>query len=241
MGNQPSTQAAPAFSSNVCPNNNQIGVFSDTDLTATYPNGLATDSIPLDPNTKTFPQNAIQTYVNELKASGKIAAPPTNPRTGIVDLSAKAAQDKQLQTKIQAEYCFYEARYMYAMQQFINLATSLNKADVPAAKNMGDYAKSLNLKINSLIEITNIIGDSSSDSAAALKSKISVTNNEISNSTNKIKSQYNLLNRENATIETQKEMIKYTKEKNDAILNQIATFTILNAFVIGAIYTIVRA
>jgi hypothetical protein len=105
---------------------------------------------------------------------------------------------------------------------------------------MGDYAKSLNLKINSLIEITNIIGDSSSDSAAALKSKISVTNNEISNSTEKIKSQYNLLSRENATIETQKEMIKYTKEKNDAILNQIATFTILNAFVIGAIYTVVR-
>jgi hypothetical protein len=129
---------------------------------------------------------------------------------------------------------------MYAMQQFINLATSLNKADVPMAKNMGDYAKSLNLKINSLIEITNIIGDSSSDSAAALKSKISVTNNEISNSTEKIKSQYNLLSRENATIETQKEMIKYTKEKNDAILNQIATFTILNAFVIGAIYTVVR-
>jgi hypothetical protein len=36
-------------------------------------------------------------------------------------------------------------------------------------------------------------------------------------------------------------MVRYGKEKNDAILNQIAIFTILNAFVIGSIYAVVRA
>lgn len=241
MGNQQSNASGISPFSNICPNNSQIGNLSETDITAVYPNGLATDTIPFDTQTKTFPQSAIQSYVNQLRSTGVIKDAPMDPRTGVVDIAAKSVQDKQLQNNIQLEYCFYELRYMSAMKRFIDLATSLDKTVVPEAKRMGDYAKSLNLKINSLIEITSLISETRTDSTNALKSKISVTNNEISHAANKIKAQYELLSKDNATIETQKEMIRYGKEKNDAIVNQIAVFTILNAFVIGAIYTIVRA
>jgi hypothetical protein len=241
MGNAQSNPSGNLLLSNICPNNNQIGTFRESDLTALYPNGLATDTIPYNTDTKTFTQSALQSYLNQLRSTGVIKNPPSDPRTGMIDLEAKAAQDRQLQNNIQLEYCFYEARYMYAMKRFIYLATALDKSLVPEAKRMGEYAKSLNLKINSLIELTYLISETRGDSVNLLKGRISETNNEIQNASNKIKAQYELLSKDNATIETQKEMVRYGKEKNDAILNQIAIFTILNAFVIGSIYAVVRA
>jgi hypothetical protein len=49
-----------------------------------------------------------------------------------------------------------------------------------------------------------------------------------------------MLARDNATIETQKEMVRYTKEKNEHVLNQLQVFVVLNAFAVGAIFAIYR-
>jgi hypothetical protein len=47
-----------------------------------------------------------------------------------------------------------------------------------------------------------------------------------------------MLSKDNAAIETQKEMVKYTREKNEHILNQMTVFAALNAFAIGAVFAI---
>jgi hypothetical protein len=207
---------------------------------ATFPYGVATDAIPVDDKTKTMSQSGIQDHINKLRAAGYVPDTPTDPRTGKADMEKKATIDTEFHNNIQTEYCFYESRYLYAMKKFLELATSLNQNDVPEAKRMSEAAKSLNLKLNSILEITNALSDSRTESCNALKGKISGSNDTIANTSKQITKQYNLLSRDNALIETQKQMIKYTKEKNDAIMNQISLFTILNAFAIGAIFAIVQ-
>ena len=90
------------------------------------------------------------------------------------------------------------------------------------------------------MEILGILGDSRTDSTNQLKSQIASKNADIANISNQIKRQYSLISKDNVMIETQKHMIKYTKEKNEHVMNQIALFTIMNAFAIGAIFAIVR-
>jgi hypothetical protein len=222
----------------VCPDSGAS--FSETDLQATFPYGIATDSIPVDQKTKAMSQSGIKSHINQLKAAGYVPDTPVNPRTGAVDMNAKSKRDTEFHNNVQTEYCFYEARYLHSMKRFLELATSLNPQDVPEAKRMLAISQSLNLKVNSILEITAALGDSRTDSVQSLKAKISSSNDNITSTSRQISKQYGLLSKDNALIETQKQMIKYTKEKNDAIMNQISLFTILNAFAIGAIFAIVR-
>jgi len=215
--------------------------FSEADLRSPFPNGIATDSIQPDVNTKQLPQAALQGHLNQMKAAGIIPSSPINPGTGKADTSAMVSQDSRFHSAIQDEYCYYEPRYLFSMKRFLELSTSMNNNDIPEAKRMLEISKSLNLKLNSLLEMTNLLSDSRTESTNTLKSKITTSNDNIASTTKKINSQYSFLSRDNAVIETQKEMIKYTKEKNESITNQIALFTIMNAFAIGAIFAIVRS
>jgi hypothetical protein len=225
-------------SPSVCPDSGAS--FSETDLQATFPFGIATDSIPVDPKTKTMSQSAVKAHINQLRAAGYIPETPVNPRTGAADMSEKSKRDTEFHNNVQTEYCFYEARYLHSMKKFLELATSLNPNDVPEAKRMLTISQSLNLKVNSILECTAALGDSRTSTVRNLKAKISSSNDTIASTSRQIAKQYSLLSKDNALIETQKHMIKYTKEKNDAIMNQISLFTILNAFAIGAIFAIVR-
>ena len=74
-----------------------------------------------------------------------------------------------------------------------------------------------------------------------IKATVDNTNSQITSASARVQNQYKLLSADNAVMETQKQAMKYTKEKNDAIMNQISLFTIMNAFAIGAIFAIVRS
>jgi hypothetical protein len=226
--------ASGLSSPKVCPDVNTK--FSVADLLAVFPQGIATDSIPVDPTTQKISQAALQSYLNSKISSGAIPK-PSSPGE---DMSAKSASDAAFHNKIQDEYCFYEARYIYSMKKFLELSTSMDVKDVPEAKNMLTVSKSLNSKLNSILELLGLLSDSRTDSTNSLKSRIASSNSIITSTSNQIKKQNTLLSRDDAVLETQRQMIKYTKEKNDHVSNQIALFTILNAFAIGSIFAIVR-
>lgn len=223
----------------VCPDGNFN--FTTDQLALPFPKGLATDTILPDMTTLQMPENAIQSYVNVLIAQGSIPATPIDPGSGLPNTAAMATQDSALQSAILSEYCYYESRYLYALRQFLNLATSGNDANNAQAKVMLMLSKSLNLKLNSLLEITNLLSKTRTLNTDALQSRINTSNTSIQATTATMNDQYKFLSRDNALLETQKEMIRYTKEKNEQVINQIALFTIMNAFAIGAIFAIVRS
>jgi hypothetical protein len=222
----------------VCPDS--AASFSNADLQTLFPNGIATDQIPVDPVTKKMSQTLIQSQINSLKSKGIVPDAKANPRTGNIDMDNKSKIDTAFHAQVQNEYCFYEARYLYAMKQFLILATSLQQNDVENARRMLAISQSLNLKINSILEITSALSDSRVDSVNSLKTNISSTNSDITSTSAQITNQFRLLSSDKAFIETQKQMIKYTKEKNDAIMNQISLFTVLNAFALGMIFAVSR-
>lgn len=223
----------------VCPDGDAS--YTVEQLNMAFPDTLTTDTIQPNPASMQLPQSAVQSFVNSLQAMGKLHNAPINPGTGLPDTTAMAAEDSRLQSKIQAEYCYLEQRYLYSLKQFLALATSGNNNDVALAKGMLDISKSLNLKISCLLAVANTLASTRSLATNALQGRISSSNANIASTTQQINDQYKFLSRDNAILETQKELIKYSKEKNDQVTNQIALFTIMNAFAIGAIFAIVRS
>ena len=91
-----------------------------------------------------------------------------------------------------------------------------------------------------MLEVMAYITDNRVSFINSNKTSINTSNAKINQRLNELKNQYGLLSRDNAAIETQKEMVRYTKEKNDYTVNQIALFTSLNALAIAAVYAIYR-
>lgn len=217
----------------VCPDSDQK--FTISELLAPYPlGGIASSTLPIDPTTKKITQSALQNYMAQLQSSGKI------PSGSGSSPNAQADKDKLFQMGVQQEYCYYESRYLSSMKSFLDLSTSGNTDDVPAAQNFLQASKTLNTKINSILELLNLLSSSRIEAMGKIKAAVDNTNSQITSASQRVQNQYKLLSADNAVMETQKQAVKYTKEKNDAVMNQISLFTIMNAFAIGAIFAIVR-
>lgn len=223
----------------VCPDGD--ATYTDAQLLADVPRSLTTDTIAPNPATKQLPQTAVQSFVISLENSGAILPTPIDPGTGLPNTTLMASQDLDLQERIRSEYCHLEQRYIYALSKFLTLATSTVTTAAAQAKAMLDICIKLNLKIQCLQAVSNTIVVNRTSSATALQTTISSSTSKISETTTQLNKQYSFLSKDNAVLETQKELIKYSKEKNDQVANQIALFTIMNAFAIGAIFAIVRS
>jgi hypothetical protein len=141
---------------------------------------------------------------------------------------------------VREEFCYYEARYRFALRRFLELATTLDNSNNDAARQMLNISTQLNQKLNNMLEVMAYITDNRVSFINSNKTSINTSNAKINQRLNELKNQYGLLSRDNAAIETQKEMVRYTKEKNDYTVNQIALFTSLNALAIAAVYAIYR-
>ena len=225
----------------VCPP--YTGSFSVTELGAVFPNGIATISITPDPTTRKLPVSAVSAHILSLQQSGIIPNfPIINPGTGELDVNAQSAADVAFLQLVQSEYCFYESRYTGALSTFFTDATSLDVEKVRTAQSVYlPIADSLNLRLNSIFQILEVLNSNRvTNLTNSLQPKIQQLNATISTTSRQIQEQYALLSSNDAVVETQKQMIVYTKEKNEHVMNQIALFTIMNAFAIGGIFAIWR-
>jgi hypothetical protein len=237
-------KSVPGLSSNeLCPVS--TSTFSIDELQAPYPNGIGTTNLTPDPETNRIPVSQLTAYVSALQNAGVI---PSHKRTSTsrnsmpqTDMDKLIADDSKFFLAVRQEYCYYETRYRFALRRFLELSTSLDNANNDAARQMLSMSTLLNKKLNNLLEVITHITESRVSNINSNKSEINDSNRKINGRLQELKSQYSLLARDNAMIETQKEMVKYTKEKNDYIINQITVFTALNAFAIGAVFAIWRA
>ena len=220
-------------------------VFDIKALQTDYANGIATTNLTPDPTTNRIPTSQLQTYVTSLQQKGVVPVhkPKPDSRTKSIetDMDKLVADDAVFFSKMREEYCFYEARYKFALRRFLELATTLDNSNNEAARQMLNISTQLNQKLNNMLEVMAYITDNRVSYINANKNKINEGNRQINQRLAELKNQYNLLSRDNATIETQKEMIRYTKEKNDYLVNQLSLFTSLNALAIAAVYAIYRS
>ena len=216
--------------------------FTIQQLTTVFPNGIATINLTPDPSTNRIPASQLQTYVQGLIQSGVVPQHQRmkDSRTNSLetDMDRLVKDDNKFFGVVRDEYCFYESRYKFALRRFLELATSLDNTNNEAARQMLNISTQLNQKLNNLLEVIAYITESRTAMVNEHKDSINETNQKINSRLAQLKSQYSMLASDNAAIETQKEMVKYTREKNEHIMNQMTVFAALNAFAIGTVFAI---
>lgn len=219
--------------------------FDTNALTATFEGGIATTNLTPDPDTNRIPVSQLQTYVASLEQQGivpvHVPKPDSRTKSMETDMDKLVDSDSAFFVKVRDEYCFYEARYTFALKRFLQLATTLDNSNNDSARQMLNISTQLNQKLNNLLEVMAYITESRVSKINSNKDSINESNRKINQRLGELKNQYGLLSRDNAKIETQKELIRYTKEKNDYMINQMTLFTSMNVLAIAAIYAIYKS
>jgi hypothetical protein len=73
-----------------------------------------------------------------------------------------------------------------------------------------------------------------------LKTSIDVKNESINTRRAKLQANYDMLSKDDAIIRTQREMVRYTEEKNTYNTNQIALWAAANVVALGVIFYVYR-
>lgn len=225
------------------PNNS----YTDDDMMAIFKDGVIDlkGRAPLspDPSTNRIPRAALVGWVNDLKTAGNI---PDRPMTKVgngyeVDMNALVTQDAAMYNKLNTEYCYYEARYRYALKNFLNLVTNPTVANNASALALLPKTKILNNRLNLLLEIMNFLAQERVNFVNANTEATNHLNSSINGKLAQLKQSYTMLNSDDAIVTTQREAIRYTTEKNNYTTNQIAVWAALNVIAMGAIFYVYRA
>lgn len=216
--------------------------YEPSDLMALFSNGVASDALVPDSATGRIPVAQLQARVVELTSSGVLKPRPTGGVGSAIqtDMGALVQQDAVLYNSLQQEYCYYEQRYRYGLKMFLKNATSRNPADNAKAQDMLENTKTLNLRVNSVLEMMNYLAQSRVSLVNQNKDSINQSNASINDKVSKLRNMYDLLNRTDAVVTTQREMVRYTEEKNNYTTNQITVWAALNILALGTIFYIYR-
>lgn len=203
---------------------------ADNYATVTGKNGVATDTLPIDAQTKRISAMALQGYVQNLMANGVIPGPDP-------DINTQIAADKAFYASVQAEYCFYEARYLAALTQFITVVSARNGA--PGTAELAATV-SLNKKLNSLLEIISYVGNDRAQQVNLRNTKITQANADVVAKLESLKKQQDFLQTADVRLQTQQEMMRFSKEKSDAMNIQIMFFVAINVVALGTVFTVYK-
>lgn len=213
------------------------------ELLALYKDGVASDALLPEPGTGRINVAALQAHVNALTAAGIIKARPSQQVGTDTETVMRNLVDNDLlmYDNLKKEYCYYEQRYKYAFKEFLKLATSRNPTDNRAAQVMIENAKRLNVRLNSVLEVMNFLAAARVPIVDSNKNDINIRNAAINEKLARARSGYEILNRDNAIILAQKEMVRYTEEKNNYNTHQIAAWAAANIIALGVIFYVYRS
>ena len=225
---------------NVCPPPEDY--YSDDDLMKMFPKGVASDSLVPDASTGRISAAMLQSHVRSMESIGVIKGRPTQALESETEtaMNTLVADDLNLYSRIQDEYCYYEQRYRFALRAFFEKATSRTQATNADAQKLLENTKILNLRVNGVLEVMNYLAQSRVALVNINKGAVNKRNAVVNDKMNRLRNAFNILNRDNATIKTQREMVRYTEEKNNYTTNQIALWAALNIVALGTIFYVYR-
>jgi len=197
------------------------------------------DTLATDPNTGIIANDAIAQQVKSLINSGAIPKPPMDAQ-GNMDMDKLMAQDGTLYQNLQAEFCWYESRYIYALNQFLQAATLRQATDAAQANQYLTITQTLNKRANSVLQVISYLAQNRVGDIMAAKGGIDSMNTEINQKLAALQAGYSLLSQNDAVLTTQKEMVRFTEEKNNFTNNKIIVWTALNVIALGAIFYVYR-
>lgn len=223
---------------------------TDTELSASFGSSATPGIVP----NGGFPQSAhgddglltpafLASIVSSLQSQGTL---PTAPKTDNKDKIAQYIQNMSVfSVSLKTEYCFYDARYRYSLQQLINiLSSSYGASGDTNTAIVQNYLKStqlLNQKLNDLCQVINQIAKNMYESTIQMDSSVQIINNQIAVRAKKLQAQADIIRSNQGAANLYKEMIKYTEEKVNVSNNLLNMYTFLNVFILGMLIYLYRS
>jgi hypothetical protein len=199
-----------------------------------YDGGVSTADLPTDDGTKRVGAAALQGYIQGLVSKGAIPG-------SLGSFKEQADADKAFYATVQEEYCFYEARYVAALSQFLSQIADARGTDTGAAQRSLTQTVALNRRLNSLLEIINYVGNDRAQKVNARTAEIEKANTDIQAKIATLQEQKDFLESGDVRVRTQQEMMRYSAEKNRAMNIQIMFFVALNVVALGAVLSIYKS
>ena len=224
------------------------------DLQAIYPNSILPSSAVTRNQDGSIADASLNSHVQSLSSAGIIPVrPDINKLQGgepANDASAPLAkyvqQENAFLAGVQAEYCFYESRYRYALNSLLD---SVAQASLPASNNQPSQSqfevylpitKTLNQKLNDLTQVVNAVANLRYSLSRQDNQSINDINQTLSKRAADLKAQAAILESDGAAADLRKRMVEYTKEKNSATNNLLTLYAVLNIVAIGVLVTLAR-
>ena len=221
-----------------CPLNSAS--FTEDDLIKVYPNqGLLPSPLSSDSDRENgmLKPDTVKTIVYNLKGSGII------PALTSTNAEAFFTNQKNLLENIKSEYCFYYSMYAYCLQKLLKSISDgyLNTANSNTITTYLNHTQMLNKKMNDLIQIINGVSEEMLQSSSIMDTEIKKFDNEARQLQLKLAQQNKIISSSDAVTKLNKEMVKYTEEKNRYTENLLKTYSVLNIVALGLLIYIYKS
>ena len=231
---------------------NQTTAFTTTDLRASFgtterPSVLPQTALPEGSRDSNgiLTGEAVKTLVDQLVSQGRVPQVPAPATTDRSALTAFATKDSAFAAGLRAEYCFYDSRYRYALQQMIaKLQAGYNASDANAAAALRSYVETtqaLNQKLNDLTQISAEVAKRRLQQSSAANQDISRLSAAMDEKATVLRKQSEILRSQEGAANLYKEMVKYSQEKVRATDNLLSLYSALNVVAIGMLIYIYKS
>jgi hypothetical protein len=231
-----------------CPESNEVYTITDVTTMYTVTQSALPSGTPARDANGMMTAEALKTHLDELAKRGAAATPPpvsAKPKEVYEYLKA----DETALNAMQAEYCYYAARYRYCIMKIIETAGGSAVATVdggsasaiaqPVLADWLTAARTLNTRLMDLVTIMKgmttarmAMGPQMGVDVAKLNADLSVRMQKLSEQSGDLASNNNAV---------YKKMVEYTKQKAKANANLVLLYTFMNLIALGMLFYVYRA
>jgi len=213
--------------------------------------GVVPTTLP-DLSTGLVSDDWIKTYIGQLETNNTIPRSTSTlnnlqsnmhgPPQEVDPLATFVTDDNVFQNTVREEYCFYEKRYLAALDGFLQSIgdASMNGGNVNSVQTRLDTVIKLNQKLTLITQIVNGIAKNRYTTTQKYQQDINSLNDELKGKQAKLDAQRAIITKETAMLDVNRRMVEYTEEKNRANNNLLAIYSVLNVVAIALIFYIAR-
>jgi hypothetical protein len=194
-----------------------------------YPNGISFTDFNLNDKQR-IPPEILASKVTKLRRDKLM---PDN----MFQIDDQIRMDAEFYNNVRREYCWYENRYSYLLKKYLKLLMSDNKDDIRLSQALNTSVTELNKRLQSLLELMNAVANERAQRVDTFRTRHVDGNTVINKNLDRLSGLKQKIGSDNLRLTTQREMQRYTEEKNKNLRLQITVFAVLNVVALGVVYS----
>lgn len=233
----------------ICPTSTQN--FSDESLRRPFPVPLLDVQLKTDENGIILPDE-LNRYIESLVSSELIPKSPdlnAAVKTDFNPVTEYAGYMKRVIVLLRSAFCYYDVRYRFAINKWMNLVTdgTYNQGANATGQLNSEVQKyitisgQLNDRMNFLIQLTRGISNSQYNTSKQKQGEIEALNKEFNERYASTQAQASKLTDLTTVEGTRKRMAEYTQEKARATDNLLSLYAFLNVVALGVLVYVYKS